>query len=300
MKKILITGGTGLVGSRLTALLLGKGYEVRHLSRRENPTADVPTYRWDVGAKYIDPKALEGVDAIIHLAGAGIADARWTKKRKATIMSSRVDSTALLYKYLSEKSNQVKTFVAASAIGFYGDSGDEMVDENSAASDCFLGRVSQAWEAQSLKMVDLDKRTTVLRIGIVLAEEGGALPKMAMPIRFGVNSYFGDGQQLYSWIHIDDLCQMFVFALENEAIDGIYNAVTDVATNKDLVQKLAKAMDKKALLVPTPAAVLRLGMGEMSAIVLNSNRTSSAKIRTAGFAFRYEGLEEALGEIFFG
>lgn len=285
------------MGSRLTALLLGKGYEVVHLSRQENPTADVPTYVWDVGVKYIDPKALESVDAVVHLAGAGIADGRWTSSRKKTIINSRVDSAALLYEYLAEKPNQVKAFIGASAIGFYGDSGDVLVDESSEASDCFLGQVSQVWEAESLKMKDLGKRTTVLRIGIVLAKEGGALPKMALPIRMGLNSYLGSGQQLYSWIHIDDLCEMFVFALENEAVSGIYNAVTDAETNKVLVQKLAKAMGKRALLVPAPAMVLRLGMGEMSAIVLNSSRVSSAKIRAAGFGFRYEDLGDALRSV---
>ena len=299
MKNILITGGSGLVGTRLTEMLLEKAYEVSHLSRRKAEKKDISVYQWNVNEGFIEEEAIAKADCIVHLAGAGVADSRWTAARKKVIIDSRVKSNELLFKYLSKGNHKVKSFVGASAIGFYGDRGNELLTETASKGNDFLSKTTQLWEKSSEKIESLAIRRVLLRIGIVLSLKGGALPKTAFPLHFCIGSYFGDGQQYYSWIHIDDLCKMFVFAIENKELKGIFNAVApNPVTNKAFVRNIGEAMNKKNVLLPTPAFAMRLALGEMSSIVLNGSKVSAEKIKNAGFQFKYEHLETALAEIY--
>ena len=293
---ILIAGGTGLVGMRLSALLTQKGYEVAHLTRATNTNSPYKQYLWDVNKGYIeDASALKKVVALINLTGAGIADARWTTARKKEIIESRTQSNALLKKAF-EQFGAPKTYLSASAIGFYGDRGATLLDEESEAGQGdFLSTTCIAWENAIQSVAATGVRTVIFRIGIVCALEGGALPQTMLPIKFGLGTYFGNGQQFYSWIHIDDLCQLFLTALENQAWQGVYNAVAPTpVTNKDFTKILIGAMRRKALLLPAPAFMMRLILGEMAAIVLFSSNVSAKKVEKMGFLFKYSRLKEAL------
>lgn len=295
MQTVLIAGGSGLVGTRLSQLLSEKKYEVRHLSRSTSPQAEYPTYKWDLRQNYIAPKALEGVDAVINLAGAGIADKRWSESRKKVIIDSRVESTALLENKIREGALKPKVYLSASAIGYYGDRGADWVDETQAPGEGFLAQSTLAWEAAIQQVVDTGVRTAYFRIGVVLSTKGGALQKMMIPLKLGVAGYFGDGQQWYSWIHIDDLCRMFIDALEDEKYQGVFNAVSpQPETNKDLTKKLRSAYQANALLLPGPSFVFQMAMGEMAEVILNSTRVKADKIQQLGFQFEYPELELAL------
>lgn len=297
---ILITGGTGLIGSRLSYLLREQGYGVRHLSRRRNTSAEFPAYRWDIDQNYIDPDAIDSkVSTIVHLAGASIADCRWTTSRKAELLSSRTRGIALLSTYLREQpQHQVRTFIGGSATGYYGNSGDRPMTENDPpADDSFLSQTTQAWE-QAYAPLDQVRRV-VLRIGVVLSAAGGALPQMALAARWGLATYFGKGRQYVPWIHIDDLCALLLYVIANPAVEGTYNAVAPQAiTNAELMHILAQTLSGRAWNVPIPAAVLRLGMGEMADVVLHGCRATSDKICQAGFVFLYPELREAVRNLF--
>ena len=211
---ILLTGGTGVVGRRLTQLLLQQGYRVAILSRSSQVIPNVKVYQWDVKQGQLDPQALAEADHIIHLAGAGVAEQRWTDARKTEIMDSRTMSTQLLATHLRRAPQRVKSFIAASAIGYYGDdTGSQPLTEASPLGEGFLAQVVEAWEAAENEIAVLGIRTVKLRIGVVLALAGGALPELARPIRFGVGAPLGSGKQYISWIHLDDLCRMFIQAL---------------------------------------------------------------------------------------
>lgn len=298
-KKVLITGASGLVGSRLTELLLQQGYEVVHLSRQAK-AGKVTAYAWDVSTGTLDEKAFDGVDAVIHLAGAGVADRRWTTKRKKEILDSRVQSARLLYQTLKKQSHQVKTFISASAIGIYGFGlNDEIFTENSKPGNDFLAQVVTTWENEVNAVRSLGIRTTILRIGIVLSKEGGALKEMARPVRFGIGSPLGTGKQYLSWIHIDDLCRMFLLALQNESISGVYNATgVEPVTNAELTRAIAAILKKPLWLPRVPAFALRLVLGEMAEMVLNGSVVSSQKIQQAGFTFLHTELRSALIDLF--
>ncbi|MCX8489716.1 MAG: TIGR01777 family oxidoreductase [Cyclobacteriaceae bacterium] len=295
IQKILITGASGLVGSRLTEMLLGKGHHVSHLGRRKK-TGRVPSFIWDVDNKSIDPQALKGVDTIIHLAGAGIADQRWTAQRKKEILESRTHSTMLLVETLKKQTHSVKTFVGASAIGYYGFSlKDEVFTEETKAGTGFLADVTREWEEQTDAIVTLGLRLVKLRIGIVLSEKGGALAEMAKPVRFGVGAPLGSGKQSLSWIHIDDLCSMFIQAAEDQSWKGAYNAVgLNWVTNTELTKAIAQMLKKPLWLPPIPDFVMKLILGEMASMVLNGSKVSSAKIQKDRFQFKYSELNEAL------
>ncbi len=209
-KKILITGASGLIGTRLTEMLIQKGYQVSHLGRTRK-LGSVQTYLWNVDEGEVDAEAFVGVDTIMHLAGAGIADKRWNKKRKKEILESRIKSSSLLYQALKKGNHSVKTVIAASAIGYYGFNLDEDIyDEESKPGSDYLAQVTKQWEEEVEKIESLGIRLTKLRIGIVLSDKGGALIEMAKPVRFGVGAVLGTGRQYLSWIHIDDLCAMFI------------------------------------------------------------------------------------------
>jgi uncharacterized protein (TIGR01777 family) len=298
MKSILIAGGTGLVGSRLSALLEAHGYQVRLLSRKPGMVDGRQAFSWKPSKGEIDPSALEGLHAVINLAGAGIADARWTEARKKLIIDSRVDGTHLLAQKLSELPKPPKVYLAASAMGIYGDRGDAWMEEQSAPGNDFLSKSTLAWEQAIDEVEQRGIRTVRLRIGIVLSTKGGALEKMMLPAKFRLGTYFGNGRQWYSWIHIDDLCQMFLFALENEALHGAYNAVSpNPERNRAFTLAIGEALDKPVLPLPAPAFGLRLAMGEMASVILNSTRVRADKIQQAGFRFQFPELVPALRDV---
>ncbi len=299
MKKILITGGSGLIGTRLTELLTAKAYEVVHLVRRKNSQSNTQQFEWDIERGTIDADALKHVDAIIHLAGEPIAGSRWTEQRKKAITASRVKSAQLLLNSLKGKQQQVKTFISASAIGYYGDSGNDWVDEEAPSGKGFVSEVCRQWEAGVQPVEDLGIRLVKLRIGIVLSSKGGALKELERPVKMGIGAYLGAGLQYYSWIHIDDLCGIFIHALENESLKGVYNATApNPVRNRDLVDSIRYSLNNISLGFPTPAFVLRLALGEMANIVLDNCRVTSKKIQDAGYKFQFNTPLPALKDIY--
>jgi len=244
----------------------------------------------------VDEQALEGVDTIIHLAGAGVADKRWTESRKKEILESRTKSSSLLYNMLANTNHTVKTVVSASAIGYYGFGfGEEIFTEESNPGSDYLAQVTKQWEESVDKIRSLKLRVVKLRIGIVLSEKGGALVEMAKPIRLGIGAALGTGKQYLSWIHLDDLCAMFLKAMEDETMQGAYNAVSgEWITNKALTQLIAKVLKRPLLLPNAPGFIMRIIIGEMAVIVVNGSKISADKIKKTGFNFRYSNLEEAL------
>lgn len=296
-KNILIAGGSGLVGRRLQAVLQNKGYQVRILTRSPKTSAE---FAWDPSRNFIDPQALENVDAVVNLAGAGIADKPWTAARKKELIDSRVQSAAALEQALQNMKNPPGSCVSASAIGIYGNSGERMMAESNVPVDTsFMVDCCQQWEYAAGRIASLGIRTVILRIGIVLSPDGGALAEVARPVRFGIGAYFGDGQAWWSWIHLDDLCDMIVWSLENEQASGIYNAVAPhPVRGKALVKAVARAMKRPAIPVPAPAFVLRAVLGEMSAVILNSNLVSAERVVSDGFRFRFPEVQEALNDLY--
>ena len=293
--KILITGGSGLVGMRLSEMLIDLGYEVAHLSRNPSKVSSYKTFKWDVAKGYIDDNAISYADYIINLAGASVADEKWSEDRKKEIINSRVESIRLLHKCLSQTEHHVKGFISASAIGIYGNSGDRLVSEESSYADDFLAEVCKAWEAAAWDMRELDLRTVIFRLGIVLSDKGGALPQIAKPVKMLAGAPLGSGKQYMSWIHIDDACRLFIRAIEDTQFEGIYNAVAPhPVTNQEFTKELAEVMHKPLVLPNVPAFALNLMMGEMSEVVLASQRVSANKVMQTGFTFEYNYLEEAL------
>lgn len=294
MKNILITGGSGLIGQKITQLLEEKDYAVAWLSRSSKKRK---SFVWDINSQTIDPEAMEWADAVIHLAGAGVADQRWTAERKQEILQSRTKSTALLYQAIEKAEAKPTTFISASAVGYYGfNTGTKLVDETSPAGNDFLAQVVIAWENEVKKIESLHLRTVMLRIGIVLDADGGALAEMLKP---PVAAPLGSGDQWMSWIHIDDLARMFVYALEKTTLQGVYNAVgPNPSTNQQVTKEAADAKGKTYLGIGVPGFVLKLVLGEMAAMVLGGNRVSCQKIQKAGFKFEYFELSEALKDIF--
>jgi len=294
MKNILITGGTGLVGRRITAQLERKGYQVGWLSRSAQARTH---FLWDVAQQTIDSQAMEWADAIIHLAGEGVAEKRWTAVRKKSILDSRTHSTQLLHTSIQQAEKKPLAFISASAIGFYGfQTGATLVEESSPAGTDFLADVVVAWEQEVKKIEALAVRCVLLRIGIVLDAKGGALGEMLKP---PVAAPLGSGDQWMSWIHVEDLARLFVFALEKTTLQGIYNAVgPNPATNQQLTKEAAAAKGKPYVGIGVPGFALKLVLGEMAAMVLGGNRVSSQKIQKAGFEFEFPELKKALKDIF--
>jgi uncharacterized protein len=296
IKKILITGGSGLVGKKITALLERKGYEVAWLSRSPEKYKQ-KSFAWDVDKQTIDPDALSWADGIIHLAGEGVADKRWTAERKKAILQSRIQSTLLLKHAIEKSEKKPEVFVSASAVGYYGfNTGENIMEEDGKAGNDFLAQVVMAWESEVQKIAEYGIRTVMLRIGIVLDNKGGALVEMLKP---PVAAPLGNGQQWMSWIAIDDLARMFLFAIEKGEMKGVYNAVgPNPATNAELTKAAAKKAGKFFVEIGVPGFALKIILGEMAQMVLGGNRVSAKKIRKAGFEFRYPVLEDALEKIY--
>lgn len=298
MKNILIAGGTGLIGTKLSRLLRGQGYHVTHLSRKADLNTEFPTYAWRPEKGIYDKKAFDGADAIINLAGAGIVDKRWSDERKRIIIESRTSGNLLIDNYLRTVNHSIKAYISASAIGFYADRGNAWMTEEDEAGTGFLAESTVAWENAIDEVRKTGVRTVALRIGIVLSTEGGALAEMLKPFMARLAVYFGNGKQYISWIHIEDMCRLFQFALENEAMNGIFNAVApNPETNYDFTKALSKAKGGGYLLQSAPTFTLRLAMGEMAATVLGSTRVSSQKVEKQGFSFKFPILDTALKDL---
>lgn len=299
MSTILIAGGSGLVGMHLSQMLQVAGHTVIHLSRKRNLNAKFPAYAWDLQQKTIDQEAVDKADFIVNLAGEGIADKRWTDERKRLIISSRVESTLLLKAAIERRVSPLKAFISASAIGFYGSRNDDMMyEEDIAGKDSFLAESVSIWEDAVEKIAATGIRTVKIRIGVVLSTQGGALEKMLIPFKFFMATYFGDGQQWTSWIHLDDICRIFIEAIENEQLSGVYNGVAPHPfRNKDLIGELKTAIGKPAIMLPAPVFALRTAMGEMADVVFDSTRVSSKKIEATGFKFLFPDLQSALRDL---
>lgn len=297
METILISGGTGLIGKHLSVLLRNKGYKVTVLSRSNS---DAPnSYFWNIEAGFIEEKAIVEADFIIHLAGAGIADSRWTKKRKKELVNSRVNSTKLLYKYVEKFNPNLKGFIAASGVGYYGAlTSEKIFTENDSAGSDFLATICKLWEKESLKFDTINIRTVILRTGIVFSNKGGAYEKMSKPIKLGVGAALGSGKQFMPWIHITDLCNMYISAIENTQLHGIYNAVSpEHITNKEVSNNIAARLNTKIRLPNIPSFVLKTILGNMAVILLEGSRVSSKKISKTGFKFEFKTLKETLADI---
>ena len=292
MKKVLITGGTGLIGKRLSFLLASRGYEVRILSRNDSSNSVYKTFVWNVTEQYINDSAFEGLNHIIHLAGAGIADKRWSEKRKKEIIASRVASTNLLYNSVKRLKTPLNSFISASATGYYGAVTSETIfEEKDKPAKDFLGKVCSLWEDSIFQFNEIKIRTVALRTGIVLSKDGGALKKMKTP----VITALGNGKQYMPWIHIDDLCELYIKAIQDEQFKGAFNAVSsEHISNLSFSKKISKIFNHPFLAIGVPSFILQIVFGEMSTIILNGSRISANKIQQAGFKFKFENLEKAL------
>jgi uncharacterized protein (TIGR01777 family) len=298
---ILITGGSGLIGRYLTSALLAEGYVVSHLSRN-GTTGKVKVFKWDPENKYIDPAAFDGVDYLIHLAGANIGEKRWTRRRKEEIVNSRVASGKFLHEVIAGNNIKLKAFITASATGYYGSlTTDRIFTEEDPPSGDFLGTTCRLWEEGADLFARMGIRTVKIRTAVVLEKSDSALGKLMKPARFGLAVQLGTGRQYFPWIHIDDLCKIYVKAVSDEGMYGPYNAVSPEQINhSEFIRTMAAVMGIPFFLPPVPAWILRAAMGEMSEIVLSGSRISAEKIIKAGYNFRFEKLDRALKNIIGG
>ena len=296
-KNVLITGGTGFIGKYLTRLLIANGYSVSIFSRSvKQKTDDISYFRWDIDTHFIEEEAILKADYIIHLAGEGIADQRWTAKRKEEIVQSREKSIQLIYDVLKKHNKKLDAFVSASGVGIYGAvNGSEICTENTLAVNDFLGSTCQKWEAAADTIASLGIRTVKIRTGLVLGKDEGFLKKLIPIFKMKLGSALGSGKQYMPWIHIDDLCSIYLEAIKNNEMTGAYNAAINDNTNNEIFSKtLAKIYGYSLWLPNVPSFLIQMALGEMALIVLKGRRVSSDKIEKTGFQFRFNTLELAL------
>ncbi|RQO40823.1 TIGR01777 family protein [Chryseobacterium sp. KBW03] len=294
---VLITGASGMIAKEL-AKKIGKEYGLRFLTRKKKHDYD---YEWDIRKGSMDESALDHVSHIIHLAGANISEKRWTTERKKELISSRVDSAELLRTTLKKKNIKLKSFISASGINFYGtETSEKIYTETDPRGNDFLSEVVVLWEkaADEFKEQNLAERVVKIRTAVVLSEKDGALKKMIPPIQYYIGSPLGSGKQYMPWIHIEDICSIYEFALKNPAAEGAYNAVSPQhATNRYLTEKIAKVLEKPLFMPNVPGFVLKLIFGELATAILEGSRASSKKIQDAGFHFQFPDLTEALKDL---
>lgn len=296
MAIILISGGSGLVGRAVSEKLLSAGHEIRILSRTPINNQNIKSYYWNVDSGEIDEKAFIGIDHLVHLAGAGIADKRWTPERKKEIIESRTKSMALIISALKQNHIKLKSFVGASAIGIYGmNTSEKVYTESDIGEDCFLTQSCIEWEKAYTEMPNFSHKNTIIRIGVVLSKKGGALQKLLPIFKSGLGSPVGSGKQYMPWIHIDDLCSIFSECLFNPNYSGVYNAVApETVTNSVFSKELAGVLSKPYFLPNVPSFVLKLMFGEMANVLLEGSKISNQRLIEHGFSFQFEKLSSAL------
>jgi uncharacterized protein (TIGR01777 family) len=295
--KVLLTGSSGLVGTALSELLKSQGYQVGRLLRSDQ--AGQPY--WDIKENYLALREFENPDVIIHLAGENIGDGRWTKDKKKKLLESRILSTQLLVEHFKKVLPAPKLFICASAIGFYGNRGDQKLDENSAAGSDFVSQIALDWEESSQGIKEAGTRLVNLRTGIVISEKGGALAKMLPAFKLGLGGKIGSGEQIMSWIDINDMIRAILFIIENENLQGPINLVSpNPVTNQVFSQLLAKQLNRPCFF-PLPEGLIKLLFAEMGKeLLLSSTRVNPKKLLDAGFEFKYAKLEESFSQQFGG
>lgn len=298
--KILITGATGLIGSALMKVLLEKGHTINYLTTSKNKIKNATNYQafyWNPTKNEIDTTCIIGVEAIVHLAGSNIAK-RWTNSYKKEIFSSRIITTDLLFSTLIKTNHSVKHFISASGTAIYPESFKKVYDENSEESaNDFLAQVVKVWEKCANQYETLGIKVTKIRTGVVYSKNGGAFQEIIKPIKFGFGAIMGNGKQLQSWIHLNDLVNLYCFVLEQN-LEGIYNAVApETISNEDQTKAIAKHLPKPLFLPNIPQFIMKLILGEMSILLFTSKNLSSKKIQNAGFQFKYPTLNSALNEL---
>src|SRR5688572_17688298 len=304
METVLLTGGTGMIGKALTQALIERGFNVIILTRHRNDKRETINEKlsyavWNIDKQTIDKEAIAKADYIVHLAGANFAGKRWNEKVKKEIVSSRVDSAKLIVESLKTIPNKVRTVISASGISWYGadhSNSSKPFTETDPPADDFMAKTCKQWEAAIEPASFLGKRLVKFRIGPVLSSDGGAYAEFKNPMRFGLAGIIGSGKQVISWIHIDDLVRAILFAMENEKMDGVYNAVApNPVSNKELILKIAeKNRGKRFIALHAPSFALKIVFGEMINEVLKSTTVSSAKLEEAGFIFQYPDIGKAI------
>ena len=299
MSRVLIAGGTGLIGQHLSRRLLEHGYEVAVLSRRKSRQGHVHSFSWNPVQNEIQKEALNSCDYIINLAGENIGAKPWTSKRKREILESRINSTKLLFSSLKDN-HSLSAYITASAIGYYGAlTSKDIFQETDAPSNDFLGQTCKEWEDAADIFARKGVRTVKIRTGIVLSKEGGALKKLSIPIRFGFASALGNGKQYMPWIHMDDLCNIYIQAIKDKEMLGAYNAVApEHISNRDFTKKAAHALHRPFWFPNVPALVMKLLFGEMSVMLLSGSRISSELIESTGFSYLFPDLDNAFKELY--
>ena len=284
-----------MIGTLLADRLMASGHKVRLLTRNPNKEYAHAAFGWDIGKKQIDVAALQDLDVIINLAGAPIAGARWSTKRKAALRNSRVEGNHLLRQVLENQGIQVQQFIGASAVGYYGDRGAEELVESSTPGDGFLSELCVEWEESQLAFQSVAQQVASVRVGLVMAKEGGVLPTLNRSIIFGVGTSLGSGHQYMPWIHIDDLLRIFECLVSRGDLAGVFNGVAPTPVpHRDFMRSLTKRHSGLGLTIPVPAFLIKMFMGEMAQIVLNSNRVIPQRLENVGFAFNYVSLDSAL------
>lgn len=301
MKRILITGGSGMVGKHLSLLAISKGYNVHWLSRKKSETKDnnIKVFQWDVQNNWIEESAFDGVEYVVHLAGAGIADKKWTNEYKAEIINSRVKSAHLLVNSIIQNNFPIKKFVGASAVGFYGMKTDEKIyTEESEKGNDFLADVCKKWEDAYLPLMKNNFNAAIVRIGLVLSVDGGVYKKLKPLFKLGLGSALGKGNQYMPWIHIYDLCEMILFLLEKEKVTGVFNGVSgEFVTNKEFTRHFAHSLKRPIFLPNIPEWFLKMILGEQAQMLTTGLKISSDKIKQNGFQFKYQHLDDAFRDL---
>jgi uncharacterized protein (TIGR01777 family) len=300
METVIITGGSGLIGKQLCRKLKEAGYNVALLSRKSSHNIDFAAFSWDPEKNEIDQNAISSADYIIHLAGAGIGDKRWTKKRRKIISDSRIKTGELIFKEVQKSGKKLKAFISASGIGYYGTiTSDKIFTETDQPANDFLGEICLKWEQMADRFEESGIRTVKIRTGVVLSGSGGALGRIIPIVRMGIGSPLGSGKQYMPWIHIEDLCNIYIKAIEDKSLKGTYNAVSpEHITNKDLMRALTKVLRKPFFFPAVLSFTIKILFGKMSGILLDGSRVSADKIISAGYNFEFPDLESALENLF--